>query len=155
MSAAVIVPQGLLDHITGAPTDPNLVPDTAETDRRAVAAVMAAEVAIGREPHEQKHNNPGFDILSIDPKTGNDYFIEVKGHLPQTTEIKVSARQVQKAKINPDCWRLAVVSVPLDPDEDPPVRYILEPFQDVTLHFAQTCVPLDVAALLESAGEPQ
>lgn len=155
VGAALIVPQGLLDKIAGVATDPSLVADTAETDRRAVAAVMAAERALGRHPVEQAHNNPGYDILSVDAETGIHYFIEVKGHLPQTTEIRVSAQQVQKAKSNPERWRLAVVSVPIDAESFTKVRYLVEPFSDVTLHFAQTSVPLDVASLLESAGEPR
>ena len=81
-------------------------------------------------------------------------FIEVKGHLPQTLEISVSAQQVQKAKSNPDRWRLAVASVPNEPDIDPTVRYLVEPFRDVTLHFAQSKVPLNVANLLNVAGDP-
>ena len=155
VGAALIIPQGLLDALAGEPPDPQLVADTAETDRRAVAAVMAAEQALGRVPTEQHHSNPGFDIESIDPETGTHYFIEVKGHLPQTAEIKVSSTQVQKAKSNPERWRLAVASVPNEPDEDPTVCYLTEPFRDVTLHFAQTSVPLNVAALIEAAGEPR
>ena len=154
VGAALIVPQGLVDQLDGTPPAPDAVADKMETDRRAVAAVLAAERTLGRNPEEQVHNNPGFDILSIDPKTGIHYFIEVKGHLPQTTEISVSAQQVQKAKANPDRWRLAVASVPTDPDEEPAVHYLLEPFQDVTLHFAQPKVPLNVVNLLAVAVEP-
>ncbi|MCY4632684.1 MAG: DUF3883 domain-containing protein, partial [bacterium] len=95
-----------------------------ETDRRAVAAVLAAEQALGRNPQAQAHSNPGFDVLSVDPATGTHYFIEVKGHLPRTTEISVSAQQVQKARSNPDRWRLAVVSVPDDPNAEPTVHYL-------------------------------
>ena len=103
----------------------------------------------------QHHSNPGFDIESVDPKTGFHYFIEVKGHLPQTLEISVSASQVQKAKSNPERWRLAVASVPTDPAAQPTVKYVIEPFGDVTLHFAQTKVPLNVANLLNVAGDPR
>jgi superfamily II DNA or RNA helicase len=154
VGAALIVPQGLLDQLEGHPPEPGDVADKMETDRRAVEAVMAEEVKLGREPEKQTHSNPGFDILSVDPKTGIHYFIEVKGHLPQTLEISVSAQQVQKAKSNPDRWRLAVASVPTDPNEHPTVRYLVEPFKDVSLHFAQTKVPMNVAQLLETAGEP-
>jgi hypothetical protein len=77
----------------------------------------------------------------------------VKGHLPQTTEIKVSAQQVLKAKSNPERWRLAVVSVP-DGDGVPVVRYLVDPFADTHLHFAQTHVPLAVHQLLSEAGDP-
>ena len=72
-----------------------------ETDRRAVAAVMAAERVLGRFPVEQDHNNPGFDILSEDPRSGRVYQIEVKGHRPDTPEIKVRARQVRQAQAEP------------------------------------------------------
>ena len=155
VGAALVVPQGLLDRISGTPDiEPHLTPDTAETDRRAVAAVLEAERSIGRIPEAQPHNNPGFDIESIDPGTGIHYFIEVKGHLPRTTEIKVSAQQVQKAKSNPERWRLAIVSVPDETDREPKVHYLTDPFKDTHLHFAQTHVPLNIAAVLAEAGGP-
>ena len=154
VGAALIVPQGLVDQLDGTPPAPDAVADKMETDRRAVAAVLAAERTLGRNPEAQVHNNPGFDILSIDPETGIHYFIEVKGHLPQTTEISVSAQQVQKAKANPDRWRLAVASVPTDPDAEPVVHYLLEPFRDTVMHFAQTKVPLNVTDLIAIASEP-
>ncbi|MDE0268162.1 MAG: helicase-related protein [Acidimicrobiaceae bacterium] len=155
VAAALIVPQGVFGLLCGTPPDPDEIADRMQTDRRAVAAVLEAEKSLGRQPETQSHSNPGFDVLSVDPKTGDYYFIEVKGHLPRTEEISVSTQQVQKAKSNPDCWRLAVVSVPDDPDAAPKVRYIVNPFQDVTLHFAQTKVPLNVANLLTKAGPPQ
>lgn len=154
VGAALVIPQGLVDALQGTPPDPAEVADKMETDRRAVAAVVKAERALGRNPEKQHHNNEGFDVLSIDPVTGIHYFIEVKGHLPQTLEISVSAPQVQKAKSNPERWRLAVVSVPTDAEAEPTVRYLFQPFRDVTLHFAQTKVPLNVANLLQAAGEP-
>ncbi len=155
VGAALIIPQGLLDSLAGHAPDPEAVADKMETDRRGVAAVCDAERALGRIPTPQHHNNPGFDIDSVDAETGIHYFIEVKSHLPQTTEISVSAQQVQKAKSNPERWRLAIASVPNDPIGGPTVKYLVEPFRDVTLHFAQTKVPLNVANLLEAAGEPR
>ena len=154
VAAAIVVPQGLVDKVEGRPVDENAAADKMETDRRAVDAVLAAERTIGRNPESQAHNNPGFDVLSKDPETGHVYFVEVKGHLPRTTEISVSNQQVQKAKANPERWRLAVVSVPDEPDADPVVRYVLEPFRDTTMHFAQTKVVLNVANLLTAAVEP-
>jgi superfamily II DNA or RNA helicase len=154
VGAALVIPQGLLDSLAGYAPSPEAVADKMETDRRGVEAVCKAERALGRDPTPQHHSNPGFDIESIDPATGVHYFIEVKSHLPQTTEISVSAQQVQKAKSNPERWRLAVASVPEDPSLAPTVQYLVEPFRDVTLHFAQTKVPLNVAELLEAAGDP-
>ncbi|WP_419839405.1 helicase-related protein [Candidatus Poriferisodalis sp.] len=155
VAAAVVVPQGLLDQLAGAPPDPAAVADKAETDRRAVAAVMAAERALGRLPTEQEHANPGFDLMSVDPDTGDHYFIEVKGHLPRTDEIHVSARQVRQAQNDPDRWRLAVVSVPDDPAAEPQVHYLVRPFADATMPSAMTKVALKVAALLTDASPPR
>jgi SNF2 family DNA or RNA helicase len=155
VAAALVIPQGLVDRLRGG-TPVVINPEVAkETDRRAVAAVIAAETALGRNPEEQDHNNPGFDILSEDRRTGMVYQIEVKGYRPQTPEIKVRARQVRQAKQNPERFRLAVVLVPNESDGAPTVRYFLRPFDAYELHFAQTYVPLDVADLMLRAVEPQ
>ncbi len=159
VAAALVIPQGLIYSLTApwpAPTAAAtaVAPDTSESDRRAIAAVVAAELDLGRVPTVQVHNNPGFDIESIDPETGTHYFIEVKGHKPSTETISVSATQVQKAKSNPERWRLAVVEVPENSDAILNPRYLVEPFRDVRLHFAQTSVPLHVAALLADAEDP-
>lgn len=154
VAAALIVPGGLLSKLTG--TSDQVTPgDTAETDRRAVAAVMKAERSLGRVPVEQAHNNPGFDIASRDPDDGTVYLIEVKGHRPTTPEIKVSVVQVRQAKQNPDHFRLAVVEVPEDSSGEPVVRYLVRPFDGYELHFAQTHLPLKVAHLAHLAGAPQ
>ena len=154
VAAALIIPRGLLDRLSGA-TEPPAPRDTAETDRRAVAAVMEAERSLGRIPEEQAHNNPGFDIASRDHSDGTVYFIEVKGHLPTTPEIKVSVVQVRQAKQNPDRFRLAVVEVPEDPAAQPKVRYLIRPFDGYDLHFAQTHLPLKVADLARIAEAPR
>lgn len=162
VGAALIVPQGLIDKAVGfEPTEEEkkqakqAEADRMETDRRAMEAVLAAERSIGRVPEAQNHSNPGYDILSVDPQTGTHHFIEVKGHLPQTKEITVSAPQVQKAKSNPERWRLAVVSVPEETSAEPEVRYLMEPFKKVTMHFAQTKLSLKVKDLLKEAVEPK
>ena len=154
VAAALIIPQGLLEELAGA-ADPLTPGDTEATDRRAVAAVLKAERSLGRVPEEQKHNNPGFDILSRDPNDGTVYQIEVKGHLPTTPEIKVSAVQVRQGKQNPDRFRLAVVEVPEDPSAEPVVHYLLRPFDGYELHFAQTHLPLKVADLAGQMVMPQ
>jgi hypothetical protein len=156
VAAALVIPQGLLDRLSGVATAADIDPEVAqETDRVAVAAVLAAERALGRHPEEQVHNNPGYDILSIDPLTNISYFIEVKGHRPTNDEIKVRARQIRMAKMNPERFRLAVVSVSEGPDPTAQrVRYLIRPFDDYEPHFAQTYVPLNVQTLLELSVEP-
>ena len=154
VGAALVVPQGLLDQLEGKAPAPDPGADKTETDRRAVAAVMKAERALGRRPEEQHHSNPGFDVLSFDPVAGVHYLIEVKGHLPGTEEIHVSRTQVGQAKCSPDVWRLAVVSVPDDPAVEPGVRYLTRPFETTTMHEAQTSVPLRVADLRADSIPP-
>ena len=154
VGAAIVVPQGLIDQLRGMPPDPEETADKMETDRRAVAAVLEAERALGRIPEAQSHSNPGYDVLSVDPDTGAHYFIEVKGHLPRTTEIHISAQQVSKAKSLPDHWRLAIVSVPDNPAEPPTVRYLLNPFATYTPHFAQTALALNITTLLPNTQPP-
>ena len=153
VAAALIIPQGMLEALAGS-GDPTSPGDTERTNRLAVDAVLAAERSLGREPEEQTHSNPGFDILSRDPANGMVYQIEVKGHLPTTTEIKVSAVQVRQAKQNPDRFRLAVVEVPEEPTGQPVVHYLLRPFDGYELHFAQTHLPLKVADLKPQAVAP-
>lgn len=155
VAAAMVIPQGLVDRLSGRLPSEMDQEVAKETDRRAVAAVMATERALGREPVEQAHNNPGFDILSEDPRTGVVYQIEVKGHRPDTPEIKVRGPQVRQAKQNPERFRLAVVRVPHEPDGRPAVSYFIRPFDTYELHFAQAYVPLNVADLMPYAVEPQ
>jgi superfamily II DNA or RNA helicase len=155
VTAALIISQGMLNRLSGnnaAVIDPEVAKDT---DRRAVAAVLAAERTLGRIPEEQDHNNPGFDVLSTDPETQTVYFIEVKGHRPDTTEIHVSASQIRKAKMNPERFRLAVVRVPNEDDGISFVRYFVKPFDGYEPHFAQTYVPLKVAELAPHGMDPQ
>ena len=130
-----------------------IVNDPMETDRRAMDAVMKAEAALGRKPKRMDHFNPGYDIESRDAN-GTLFLIEVKGHLPHNPEIHVSAQQVQKAKSNPDVWKLAIVSVPMEPDVEPQVKYLVEPFKNTQTDFAQPYVPLTVKKILTEAKDP-
>jgi superfamily II DNA or RNA helicase len=155
VAAAIVIPQGLIDRLEGAPPTLIDLEVAKETDRRAVAAVLATERALGRNPVEQNHNNPGFDILSEDPRTGRVYQIEVKGYRPDTPEVKVRARQVRQAKQNATRFRLAIVQIPEEHHLEPEVFYFVRPFDSYELHFAQTYVPLSITKLLPYAVEPQ
>lgn len=77
-----------------------------------------------------------------------------KGHLPGTEEVRVSKTQVGQAQCSPDVWRLAVVSVPNEPNVEPVVRYLIRPFEGITMHEAQPSVPLRVADLLAKSISP-
>ncbi|GGM39984.1 helicase-related protein [Dactylosporangium sucinum] len=126
---ALVVPQGFVDRLTGRRDKPVLTyaKDTAEVERRAIAAVMAAERRLGREPFEMPHNNKGFDIRSLTPD-GHFVFIEIKGRILGADDFTVTRNEVLYGK-NAERYRLALVSVhPDGPDKDE-IRYVLNPFQ--------------------------
>ena len=126
---ALVVPQGLLDRLAGRRDKPiaTYAKDTAEVDRRAVAAVLAAERRLGREPTEMPHNNKGYDIRSLTPD-GHFVFIEVKGRILGAEDFTLTRNEVLYGK-NADHYRLALVSVHPDGPERDELRYVLEPFQ--------------------------
>ena len=148
---AAVVPQRLLDRLrAAAPEEPGArSPDPAEVDRRAVAAVMAAERALGREPEEMPHNNQGYDIESREPEEdgGGLYFIEAKGRTEGAGGVKVSNSQILHARNSPDRFILAVVEVPEDPAARPSVRYVRRPFEDVEIGFRRYELTLPFSVL--------
>ncbi len=156
VGGAVVIPQGFFDRLKGERTQPphTHAKDVEEVDRRAVNAVLAAEKTLGREPTEMLHHQPGYDIESRDPETGDLYFIEVKGRIEGSDTVTVKARQVRQAQNTPERFILALVTVPEDPDADPTVRYLLRPFQDTELPFAAVSINLSLPKLFAEAVEP-
>ncbi|PWU52347.1 helicase [Micromonospora sp. S4605] len=126
---ALVVPQGLIDRLAGRRDKPVLAyaKDTAEVDRRAVAAVMAAERRLGREPTEMPHNNKGYDIRSLAPD-GHWVFIEVKGRIQGAEDFIVTRNEVLYGK-NADRYRLALVVVDRESNGHDSVRYLDEPYK--------------------------
>ncbi|HJQ94829.1 MAG TPA: helicase-related protein, partial [Acidimicrobiia bacterium] len=102
VAGALVVPHGLL-HVGG--TGPDNGGNGDWVDQRAVEAVIRAEIAAGRLPTEMVHNNPGYDIMSVDPRTGIHYFIEVKGRIEGMETVTVKTRQIRMAINNPERFR--------------------------------------------------
>ena len=161
-AAALVIPQGLLNLLLGVPGSPDdtesqgrFAADTTETDRRAIAAVLAAERALGRDPREMPHNNPGYDIESRRPD-GHLVYIEVKGRIEGAEEFWVTKTEVLHGKNSAAGSRLAMVSVsPRGPSFDQ-VRYIVDPFRDVTFgDFAATGMLGHWQREWERGGQPQ
>lgn len=104
--------------------------NTAETERRAVNAVLEAERALGRNPQEQPHNNPGFDVRSYKPD-GTGLFIEVKGRIEGADTFTITTMEVNTANNHKSDHRLALVKVsPLGPEHDE-VRYVDRAFAHI------------------------
>ncbi|MEU3630904.1 helicase-related protein [Streptomyces fradiae] len=152
---ALIIPQGCLDRLADRRDRPVAVyaKDTAEVDRRAIEAVLAAERMLGRRPEEMPHNNPGYDIRSL-TEDGHWVFIEVKGRILGAEDFHVTRNEVLYGK-NADRYRLALVTVHPDGPEHDEVRYLTEPFKGFDFgDFAADGVRGDWTQMWSRGGAP-
>ncbi len=153
---ALVVPRGAVERLTGERDKPTATyaKETAEVDRRAVAAVLAAERLLGREPQEMAHNNPGFDVRSL-TADGHWVFIEVKGRILGAEDFVVTRNEVLYGK-NADRYRLALVSVSPDGPARDVVRYLVDPFRGFDFgDFAADGVRGDWTTMWSRGGAPQ
>jgi superfamily II DNA or RNA helicase len=143
-AAALVVPQGMLDRLAGLremPVD-HYAKDTREVDERAVAAVLAAERDLGRNPEAMAHNNPGYDIRSRTPD-GHWLYLEVKGRIAGAKDFVVTRNEVMLARNTGPRHRLAMVEVSPEGAALDRVRYVLVGFDGIALNdFAATAVVL-------------
>ena len=154
---AMVLPQGYVDRLNGERTGPvsSYAKDTAEVDRRAVAATMEAERSIGRNPEEMPHNNPGFDIRSVAPD-GTVIKFEVKGRIEGASDFQITRREVLTAKNLEDNYRLAMVRVSQKGPAYDEIRYLERPFDLVgTEEFSVTRFVVDWNPKWKIGGEPR
>lgn len=156
VGAALVVPGGALARLRGERTDP---PDhataTEEVDRRAVAAVMGAEVDCGREPEEMPHHNPGYDIRSRTPD-GHLLLIEVKGRIAGAETVTVTRNEILQAQNVPKSFVLALVRVSPDGAQSDEVRYVRRPFEGLELatRFGETSVTFPLRRMWQEGEVP-
>jgi superfamily II DNA or RNA helicase len=150
--AALILPAGLIDH--QAPGGEATAIETALVERRAVDAVLTAELALGRKPTEMPRNNPGYDIASID-FDGHTVFIEVKGRVIGAADFHVTKTEVLTGKNTAPQHRLAMVAVHPDGPQLDELRYLANPFTDLDMSFDQTYLGLAWEPLWNKGTEPQ
>ena len=153
---ALVLPQGLVDRLAGRRAEPAAMyaKETAEVDRRAIQAVMAAERALGRMPFEMPHNNPGFDIRT-ETQSGKVIRIEVKGRIEGADDFQITRREVLTAKNLGDDYRLALVRVSTEGPEHDELRYLTHPFDLTgTDDFSVTRFTVDWAARWNQGGQP-
>lgn len=124
--AALILPSALL--VTDAePEAQTFARQTAEVERRAVDAVLAAERALGREPVEMPRNNPGYDIQSTD-RNGFVHYIEVKGRIEGSDTFTITTNEITFAQTQGDRHRLALVEVSTSGADNDRLRYVSDAF---------------------------
>ena len=122
IGGAIVIPAGLL---LGERTPPDLM-ERKITEAIAMQAVMEAETALGNHPHDVSQQNLGYDIESLDPRTGRLRFIEVKGRRAGAETVTVTRNEILTAINAPKQYILAVVQV--DGGQPRHSRYVRKPF---------------------------
>jgi superfamily II DNA or RNA helicase len=159
IGGALVVPIGLLQRLQGkreAATS-TFARETRRVELAAMAAVMAAERALGYEPRDVSDRKCGYDIESSAPlaRSGRGAggeglrLIEVKGRIEGAETVTVTKNEILAALNKPDNFILALVQVPADrnfpegdafavresggdyqvQDKDCILRYVKKPFQ--------------------------
>lgn len=152
VGAALVVPAHLLAG------DSREVADHArerrEVEQRAVAAVVDAEKALGRNPEVMPPGNPGFDIRSIDAD-GHLLFLEVKGRITGADTVTLTRNELLTALNTRERFILALVDV--SPHGTEQVRYLRDPAEELkpTLYGAERSITYDWRQLWERSGAPR
>ena len=81
-----------------------------ETEATAMRVVWDYEIAQGRQPQDVHDKNLGYDITSLDPKSGELRLIEVKGIGDVTGTILLTPHEREVADDRRDCYWLYVVT---------------------------------------------
>src|SRR5262249_9668655 len=147
VGGALVVPGGLLARLADEPQDGT---DATSADRDrvealALAAVLAAERALGFVPCDVSADRRGYDVESDVPGTGRLRFIEVKGRVVGARTVTVTKNEILTGLNKPEDFILAIVEV--DGDAARPPRYVRRPFQREP-DFGVTSVNYDLDDLL-------
>ena len=150
---AIVVPAGLLTGtIPRAGAGRQATPEgRAAVEHLAMAAVMAAERALGHTPRDVSAERIGYDIESRESGTGRLRFIEVKGRAEGADTVTVTRNEILTALNKPDAFILAVVEVANGVAGEP--RYVRDPFVWEP-DFRATSVTYNLAELLAEAAAP-
>ena len=155
-SGALVAPFGLLLRLAPPTLGPVGVRETtaesrAEVERLAMAAVMAAERALGHEPHDVSAAKVGYDIESREAGTGRLRFIEVKGRAGDAETVTVTHQEIRTALNTPDAFILAIVRV--EDGYARETRYLRRPFR-AEPDFDAVSVTYNLRDLLARAEPP-
>lgn len=150
----LVIPAGM---VGGSAAD--FARDTTFTERRAVDAALAAEIALGRDPEEMPHNQKGYDIRSlptVDEKgvRGPTVFIEVKGRIAGAQHFSISYNEVLHARNTGSNHRLALVSVSDRGPEFDEIRYLTDYFHNYNMGDTDTATVMIDWAKTWAKGKP-
>lgn len=152
LGGLVVVPVGLVDELVGRSPTIIVTGNQQASAARARAAVMQVERALGFIPTDREFDQLGYDIESLDTRTGKLRFIEVKGRVAEAKTINVSKNEIQHSLNKPEDFILAIVEF-LD-DERHRVHYLRQPFRREP-DFGATSVNYDLAELISRSEAPR
>ncbi|GIK39569.1 MAG: RNA helicase [Chloroflexota bacterium] len=147
IGGAVIIPLGLL---LGDKTPPELM-DRRITEAIAMHAIMETEAGLGYHPRDVHKENLGYDIESLDPRTGRLRFIEAKGRRAEAETVTVTRNEILTAINSPEQYILALVEVENGQAKAP--RYVRKPFSREP-DFGVTSSNYDLADLMARGDAP-
>ena len=151
LGGLVVVPIGLIRLIQGkSATPPKHIMDTQISAAKARNIIMDEERKLGYLPTDRETEKLGYDIESIDPKTGNIRFIEAKGRVTGAPTITVTKNEILYSLNKPEAFILVIVEFEGD---NHTVHYIREPFKREP-DFGVTSVNYNFADLLLKATPP-
>jgi superfamily II DNA or RNA helicase len=151
LGGLVVVPIGLLNAMTGNTFQPMRPVDTQISAARARQVVMNVERDLGFIPTDREFERLGYDIESLDPKTGKLRFIEVKGRVAGADTITVTKNEILTSLNKPEDFILAIVE--FLGDDAHRVHYLRQPFKREP-DFGVTSVNYDLAELIAAAHDP-
>jgi hypothetical protein len=148
----VVMPAGLIVQMTGRPfTQAAQAADTQASAARARAIVIEIERQLGFEATDREYEKLGYDIESLDVRTGRLRFLEVKGRVSGAATITVTKNEILYSLNKPEDFILAIVEF-LD-GEAHRVHYLRRPFQREP-DFGVTSVNYDFDELLSRVSPP-
>lgn len=149
----VVVPLGLLQSMTDGLVATGLhAQNTQVSAARARNIIMELETKLGFVPTDREYERLGYDIESLDPKTGKIRFLEVKGRVSHAETITVTRNEILTSLNKPEDYYLAIVEF-LSPEQHR-VHYVQKPFKREP-DFGVTSVNYNFKELLVSAFDPQ
>jgi hypothetical protein len=155
--AALVIPAGLLK--AKAPPEPTSKPIgfaedpilRAESERKAMEAVFAAECALGHEPRDVSAEKKGWDVESRDIRTGHVRFIEVKGRQADGRDVILTKNEILASLNVAEAFILAIVQMDTGFVREP---VYIRGFFNRDLGFAETAVVFNVGDLLSIGSGP-
>ncbi len=147
IGGALIIPLGLL---LGDQTPLDLR-ERRITEAIAMKAVIQAETALGNHPHDVSRENLGYDIESLDPRSGHLRFIEVKGRKAGADTVTVTHNEIMRGFNAPEQFILAIVEVENGQGREP--RYVRNPFPREP-HSTEASINYRLADLLARSEPP-